>query len=65
MVDPFFLLFFLVVFIALGAFAEIVFLKIFPKSAKIFTWIAVIAGVIAFLMGTFIAIVIAINVAYG
>jgi hypothetical protein len=65
MADPFILLFFLVGLIALGAFAEVVFLKSFPKSAKLFTWIAVIAAVIASLMGMFLAIVIAISVAYG
>ena len=64
MVDPFILLFILVGLIALVAFA-VVLGKPDPKPAKIFKWIAVIAAVIACLMGMFLAVVIVINMVYG
>jgi hypothetical protein len=64
MTDPFILIFVIVGLIALGAFA-LVLVKPDPKAAKLLKWIAVIAGVIACLMGVFLAVAIAINIAYG
>lgn len=63
MADPFILLFVVVGLIALGATALV--LRYSNPKPKLFTWIAVFAVVIAGLMGTFLAVVIAINMAYG